>query len=631
MIASPLSTQDLFTPMPSGVGPFGQVPVNPGSATWLGTMLTIAAQVQLPTTSWQSGAPERTIFAVQAVTFQQSDVNVSLMAQGGFLQSAASGSVTFTTVQGVTVTVPVTPDPSNSSQNPTGALGYLDLLSQNVYAVTRLDAQQAIGPLALVNLSASSIGPYAAGTYHVANTQTGATYNNPSSLTIPTSTIAGSGGQINGVSPGFSSTIVSTVSAHGLLAGQVVYLVLPVVTGITIFPGNATPGSGFATVTAVTATTFEVQVGSSGTYVSGGTAYLPTVATMQADVAGIVGNAGPFTVTTNVTQNAGVFISNVVGWSGSNWESNTALMNRCVLSLANRSPNGPSQAYVYFAETASQILAQQVAPWNAPPYTNNPPYTLTNGPCQATEFANPQTGIVTTMVASATPVSTVYGANVTPGCAQLAITGVSNASPCVISCGGAHGLTSGMNATLSFPPGAGAAALISALTGSFVVTVTSATSFSIAVNTTSLGAWVAGGEVEGGDLGAIDELLQSYVVPDGITAVTQSAQALPVQPVATVIVPQAYVAAYRLAVGVQLAAQFASYSIGGDAPSYAVAYDDIVGALEEAGVLAVGQASYVRQVQSLSLNGLGAGVGVPFPSTSFQAVLNNPLITVLGV
>ena len=78
-----LSAAQLFIPAPSGVGPFGNVPGVPQSGTWLAVMLTIAQQVQLPTTSWQSGAPERTILAIEAVTFAQSDVNISIMATGG--------------------------------------------------------------------------------------------------------------------------------------------------------------------------------------------------------------------------------------------------------------------------------------------------------------------------------------------------------------------------------------------------------------------------------------------------------------------------------------------------------------------------------------------------------------------
>jgi hypothetical protein len=188
-----------------------------------------------------------------------------------------------------------------------------------------------------------------------------------------------------------------------------------------------------------------------------------------------------------------------------------------------------------------------------------------------------------------------------------------------------------MSATLTFPAGAGPAALVAALSGAFTVTVLSPTTFSVPVNTAALGAWTGGGSIEGGDLGAIDALLQENVVPDNTTALTVSALALPIQVTATVIVPQAYVAAYSVAVEAQLQTQFNSYAIGGNSPDFEVAYDDIVGALEEAGVVALGQASYVRQVQALSLNGKATGIGIPFPTNQYQAVLSAPAITVVGI
>jgi hypothetical protein len=167
--------------------------------------------------------------------------------------------------------------------------------------------------------------------------------------------------------------------------------------------------------------------------------------------------------------------------------------------------------------------------------------------------------------------------------------------------------------------------------GTFLATYVGADVFSIPISTIGQPTYLGGGSVDGGDLGQIDALLQENVVPDNTTAITVSALALPIQVVATVVVPQAYVAAYQLAAIAQLQTQIASYAVGGNAPDFAVAYDDIVGALEEAGVVQLGQASYVRQIQSLSLNGGGVGVGVPFPLLTYQAVLSNPLVTVVGV
>jgi hypothetical protein len=604
-----LTVNQLFTPMPSGVGQFGNVPQVPASGTWLAVMLNIAQTVQLPTTSWQPGAPERTILAIEAVSFSQNDVNISVMAQGGFLQSAASGTVTYTTNNGTTVTIPVTPDPSNAAQNPTAAFGWLDLLGQNVYDVTRLSATAATGPLAIVNLNPGTVGPYGAGQYHV-GTVTGQTYSNPATLSIPASTIAGTGGLVTGVAVGLAYSIITTQTAHGLSIGQSVYLLIPLSTGITGLY------QVFALVTAVTTRTFQVSIGSSGTYTSGGQVFLCTVATMVADVVGIGSNAGPNTVTQTISQTSGVFVSNILGWSGSNWESNTDYAARCQLSLAAASPNGPSQAYVYFAETAQQILSAQT-----------PAYQLTNGPVVANAFSDPQTGIVQTVVASSSPVSSTLGANVTPGVSELIISGVSNANPCIITTAGATSLFPGQSMTVTISGVLGTLGV----NGTYLGTYATADSFSIPIDTMTSGTYTGGGTIEGGDLGAIDALIQDNVVPDGITALTVSALALPITVVATVVVPQAYTILYQLAAVTQLQVQISSYDIGGNAPDYEVAYDDIVGALEEAGVLTLGSASYVRQVQSLSINGQGVGVGVPFPTNTYQAILVTPTINVVGV
>lgn len=600
-----LTTSELFEPAPSGVGPFGNVPLNPPTGTWLGRMLAVATTVQLPTTSWQSGAPERTIFAVESVLFSLSDANISIFAQGGFLQPAASGTVTYVAIDGTTVTIPVTPDPSNAAQNPTGAPGLLDELAENVYATTRLGASFAAGPLAIAKTTAGSVGPFAPGAYHVASIL-GKTYANQASLTIP----ASSSFVILFVGASASNTIITTTAPHGFAAGDTVYLKIPTTSGIVGLDGV------FALVTSASSVTFQVSLGSSGIYGTGGLVYGTTIANMQADVSGTGSSAGPGQVTQAVTQFVGVFVSNVIGWAGANPESNASLASRCTLSLAARSPNGPSQAYVYFAESAALLLAEQ-----------DPPYVLTNGPVQATSFSTPQTGVVNTVVASTSPLATVLGAAVTPGVSQLAVSAISNTSPAVLTCVAPTSLEPGQSMTVTITGALG----IAGVNGTFTGTYVTADSFSIPVDTTAAGTYTGGASVEGGDLGQIDRLIQANVVPDNTTAITTSAVALPIVVNATVIVPQALKAAYELRVIAQLEAQMSSYEIGGNAPGFAVAYDDIVGALEEAGVQVLGQASLVRQIQSLSLNGLGVGVGVSFPSPFYQAILVSPVISVVGL
>ena len=612
-----MTVLDLTTPMPSGVGAFGSIPV-PGtepSGTWFSELLSLASSIQLPTTSWQPGAPERTILAIEAVAFAQSDVDVSIMAMGGFLQTAATGSVTSTALNGTQITTYCTPDPSNASQNPTGQLGWLDQNASNVYGVTRLAATYCEGPLAIVNLRGSSVRPFAPGQYHVGQSS-GQTYSNGGSLTVPSSVIAGTGGVITSVSPGLTQTVLATQSAHGLAAGDSVYLSIPFTSGISGLQG------AFALVTGTTTNTLSISLGSSGTYTGGGTVYLCTVATMVADVLGTGSNAPPGSVNTTITQNAGVFCSNVTSWAGNNWESNVALANRCVLSLANRSPNGPNQSYVYYAETAQQLLSAQ-----------SPPYVLTNGAVVANASGNPQTGVVTTVVASSSPVSTVLGDSVTPGCAQLGVVGVSNTNPCVVTCGGATSLLPGQSMAVTISGALG----VSGVNGTNLATYVAANSFSVPVDTTTGGAYAGGGSVEGGDLGQIDALIQRNVVPNNTTALTVSALALPVTVTATVAVPQAYVASYKLAAKAQVQTQIASYPLGGagsSSPQYSVPWDDILGALSEAGVVIPGGVSYAS-IQSLTISGnaqtvSSSGGGISFPSSRYQALLASVAVTVLG-
>ncbi len=176
-------------------------------AQWLASELGVAATVGLDTTSWQPGDPSLALLTLFASGMAQSDVLVSLQNQGGFLDTAATGSVTFQTTDSAGATRPttqyVTPDPSIPAQNSTGALGWLDILADNFFDVQRVPPTYASGNENLVNSTASSYGPFAPGSYHVANPSTGATYSNTATLTIaPNATtvaafaadVAGTGG-----------------------------------------------------------------------------------------------------------------------------------------------------------------------------------------------------------------------------------------------------------------------------------------------------------------------------------------------------------------------------------------------------------------------------------------------------
>ncbi len=601
-----LTISELFTPVPSGVSVDPTVPIPDG--TWLAGEIATAQILGLETTAWQPGGPERTIFAINAVSLAGEDAIISLQAQGRFLDFDASGTVTTTLLNGQTATVPVTPDPSIPSQNPTGAPGWLDALGQNQYDVTRLAATYATGPLAIVNTSGTT-KTYSAQQYHTGNATTGATYSNPSALSVPPSAIAGTGGTIIGISVGVSPTI-TTNTAHGLAIGDVVYFLN--VVGVTGINGK------FAYVTAVPGPTTIIAgpLSTGGVWTSGGTIYKCTVQNMAADIVGPTSNASVGQVTNTITQNVGVLTSNLVSWSAANWESNAKYAARCRLKLAAVSPNGPSQAYEYFALTAAAILGAQV-----------PPVVLTNGPiAKAIAFSNPQTEVTYIYVASSSPASSVLAQAVTQGCAQLLVTAATNATPIQITSASAHGLSTGNSVIIDGVLGNTAA------NGGFTVTVTGANTFTLDGSVGS-GTYTGGGSIDGGDLGQVDNVIQDRVVPDNDIAITQSALAFPVSLLATVVVPQAYLATFQAAGAAAFQALLESFPIGGNVPpggsAGIVPWSAVEGALFDAGVIVPGATSYVRQVTGLLINGSGSDLAYPAPN--YVAIEGSVTLNVVGV
>lgn len=585
---NPISIGDLFTPSPSGVTP-GEPSAIPATGSWLAQLLANAQTLQLNTTAWQSGGMVRTILAIVATSLAQQDVVASIMAQGGFLDWAATGSVSYIAADGTTVTQAVSPDPSVAGQNPTGAATWLDVLADSVYNVQREGAQYATNTLAIANSTGNTYGPFAAGTYHVANAITGAGYTNSASLTIGPQNLVG-----GGVTAASNTTPIqiTTSSAHGLVTGQAVF-----VAGVT---GN-TGANGFFLVTVLDTThvTLNGSIGG-GAYTGGGTVNLCTTATFAADNVGPTGSATPGSITTATTVLTGVSVDNLVAFFGQTWESNTALAARCRLKLQSLSPNGSAGAYKYFALTSSQILAAQ-----------SPPVQMSTPVTRALVQASAATGVVTTTVANA--------GGAVSGISNLAITAATNASPIVLTTSSAHGLSSGDTAIVSGVLGNSNA------NGTWTVTVVDSTHLSLN-NSVGNSAYTGGGVLEGGDLGLVDSVIQANCVPDTVTAVTQSASAFNVNLVATVTVPLANVAAYTLAVQTAITNYFASLPIGG--VSSVVSFNDIVGVLYAAGGTAV-TASQVIKI-ALTLN--GGTVDVNYPSGTSVAVLSPaPTITVIGV
>lgn len=605
-----LNISELFQPAPSGVG--STASATPSEGSWLAQLLQIADSVGLDVTAWQSGGVARTILALVSTAFGQEDALVSVMAQGGFLDFAATGTVTYVAANGIAATQPVTPDPSIPAQNATGAPGWLDVLADSVYDVQRLPASYASGSIAVANTTAGSYGPYVAGTYHVANPTTQATYANVASLTIPSGRLAGTAGVITGVAVGPPGTI-TTQSAHGLATGNVVYVAG--VVGVTGINGS------FFTITVTSTTAFQLQNSTlSGAWSSGGTAYLATVATFQADVLGPGSTSSAATITQAVTTNIGTFVSNAAALVGANWESNTALAARCRLRLQALSPNGPKGAYQYFALTASQLLLAET-----------PPVTLRGGPItQVLVVTDPLTGIVTTTLANTSPAALTLNAAVVEGVSNLAITAATNASPIVVTTASAHNLANGDFVTISGGLGN------TAVNGTWTIAAASGSTFQL-VGSTGNGTYSASSAtLEGGDLGEVDAILQANVVPDNTTAVTQSALAFPITVVASVVVPAGKVTEYQTNVALALTAYFGSLPIGGVIPpggsQGVLQYDDVLGVVFQAGSVN-NQPSYVQQITSLTLDAGGGPVttSIAFTTATWRAVLPAPSITVQGV
>ena len=562
----PTTVTDLFTPLTA--------------AQWLQVMLVNAATLNLPTTAWQEGTPELTILTIAAEALANEDRISSLVAQGGFLDSAGSGSVTYTATNGDVVTSPVTPE---------GGPGWLDLLSSSQYALTRVPATYAPGNLAIANTTAVASGPYAVGTYHVLNPATRAAYSNTAPLTIAGVNIVG--GVVIGATNA-SPIVVETSGAHGRTTGDTVK-----VSDVT---GN-TAANGFFTVTVVDATHFALDSSAgNGAWVSGGTVNLCTVGAFAADVSGPTGTSARGAITQTVTTLTGVTCYNTLAFYGASVETNAALVARCRLKLQSLSPGGPGASAQYFALSANTLAA---------------PATLSVPVNRTRKTTSPATGVVTLTVASS--------AGAVPGISNLDVTAATNATPIAITTAVAHTLSTGNYVTLSGVLGNTAA------NGTFTIVVTGANTFTL-VGSIGNGAYTSGGIVQGGDLGQVDKVVQANAVCDNTPLITVSAIALNIAIVGTVTVPLINVAAYTVNVQAKLVEFFAStLPIGGYLTGGKLPLNDVIGILFAAGQIGSAQ-SYVQNVSGVTLNGVAADITYTTPN-HVGVLTPTPVITVVGI
>lgn len=588
----------LITPTPSGVTTAG---TEPAEGTWFYYLLEKAAELGLVTTSWQSGDPIRTLLAILAEAAAAQDNVGALVTQGQYLTYAASGTIQYTQADGTIVTVPVSPDPSDPSQNPDGALTLLDALGQNLYGVTRPQATYASGTLAIANTSASTYGPFAAGTYHVQASASGATYKNSTTLSIPPSLIAGAAGTVVMVTVG-SATVVDTGAAHGVTVGQAVMVDGTI--GVTGLNGV------IAYVSAVTATSITLALTTTGAWSSGGNVYLCTEAAIVADAPGSSGGASVRAINTIVTTASGTSCANLQALGARDALSNARYADLCKLALASRSPQGASQAYEYFALTALEWLQDNGS-------------GLSYGPVDsALATGNSVTGSVLLTVASSTPASSTLGDPVTPGCTELPITNVTGATPRVVSTSANHNLSTGDYVTIDGVGGAVSA------NGTWQVTVSSATAFSLDGSVGGGASYTAGtGVASGGDLGQIYRAVKVQANPLGTALTCESALAFPVTIVASVDVLAAYADGFAATAETALQDFVAALPVGGNDGT--IPYLSVSGAITAAGVRAIGAQSIVREVTSLTVNGVSTDVA--YPASDYVALIASVSVTVRAV
>lgn len=601
-----ISVSSLFTP---------QTPTQ-----WLSTLLGDGSSLGLAATAWQDGQVVRTVVEIVALELAKEDAyGISLRAQGGFLDFAASGSVTFTDFDGQTVTSPVTPDPSIPSQNSTGAPGLLDTLASSVYNVTRIQATSATNPIYLSNTSGVSIGSFPAGTFHVQNGFTGATYSNTTSFTLSASSKIGT--SVTGATTA-SPVVVTTSASHGLSTGAVVYA-----QSLTVVPDN------FYTITVVDSTHFSLN-GTVGTSTFNPSAQPPpncwtaVAVVFQADQLGTYGNAAVNNINQLITSAPKCFCTNLVTFAGTPWQSNSSLAALCRAKLATISVAGPAGAYYAFALLAQNILLNEPIGTTFSNSVINPSVsqltltsplptnvTLDGGAItKALVSQNPASGAATVTVANATgPVG---------GCMNLAITAATTASPIVITTASPHNCLTGDYVQVNGVQG------LSGANGTFLTTKVSANQLSLNGSTGS-GSYTSGGQLSGGDLYAVSAVLAAYVEPLAVTMSVQSATAVPTTVAATVYVPKAFVSDYTTKMTAAITAYFASFPIGGlnvDGASNVLP----IGAVE--GVLfASGQTSgqiYTLSVASVTLN--GSPFDLPLSATGVAQLGSLAAITVIG-
>ena len=581
--------------------PVSSLFVSQTPAQWLVQCLADGQALGLTTTSWQSGDPLLTMMNIVALELSKEDaLGISLRSMGGFLDFAASGSVTVTDINGATTQVPVTPDPSIPAQNPTGALGLLDTLASSVYNVKRSLASAAAGSLYLANTSGVSLGSFVAGTFHTQNVLTGATYSNQATFAFTPSVQPGTS-----VSTATATTpvAVTTSANHGLSTNAVVFarglgvcadnFYTITVTGLATFTLNGTIGAG----------TFPGPPPAPGIYT-------PQLVAFAADQTGPSGNAGVGNINQLITAAPKCYCANLSTFAGAPFMSNATLATMCLAKLAALSPNGPQGAYAFWAIYAYLVLSGQTVFPN--PGTNAVRLGLNQYltglgvgvqtspiPTLITLDGGPVTR-VQTAISTATGFVQVTAANASGGLGgsvDLSVSGATTASPIVLNVVG-HGCVTGDYCQVNGVQG------LTGANGQWQLTFVDANHVSLNGSTGTGTYTAATGVFSGGDLYAVGAVVQAYATPNAVNSIVIAAGNVTITIAATVYVPAAFAAQYATQMAAALSQYVTTFPIGGlnvDNQTNVMPIDAIIGILyscgSNAGVI------YVRSVSNVTLNG----------------------------
>ncbi len=265
-------------------------------------------------------------------------------------------------------------------------------------------------------------------------------------------------------------------------------------------------------------------------------------------------------------------------------------------------PNGPPDAYRFFATSAFALLAAMT-----------PSVAMSQPVTRALVQSNLTNGEVNVIVANA--------AGDVVGLVNAQISTATNASPIKITIPNTSVVNTGDWAFVSGVQGNTNA------NGFHQVTVVNGTDLNLN-GTTGNGAYTGGGAAEIGDLGLVDYIIHANVVPLGITEFASSATSLLTTVAVSLYVPAASVPVTAGIAQTAIAQYFAAAPIGGYVTGVPVPHTLPVQGLIAAITQALFQAKIVATDASATLD--GSASDLPVGATEVPKVNGTPTVTVIG-